>query len=369
MSTNDSNIQDILTELGNSIIEISKKNAKKAEIADRGLSGNKIHGGLITQFSSVGIVDESTQHTDKKIRVADDGVQITTELGVRTISNPLRVKGALTVEGAITATSLHVDEITADIRNERTSPLEFFGPNKDVGYGKGLVWPGGDYTKQFVLQPRPDRFFSSESIDLHREKEYFIQGQSVLSVSQLGNSVVNSSLRTLGTLESLSVDGNVTVDNYIYYEPGSQRLGFGTDAPNGIVSLKSWDHEFVIDETEDRKFKIGTWTTTALQIITDDTPRIEISHSGTVVVKQKLVANKLGVGVKNFEEDVDITTGGAVRFQNKKFEVAEAIPTVGNYRVGDIVWHANPKPSGHIGWVCVREGTPGQWKSFGTIST
>ena len=45
------------------------------------------------------------------------------------------------------------------------------------------------------------------------------------------------------------------------------------------------------------------------------------------------------------------------------------IPTEGVYKKGDIIWNSNPAPSGFIGFVCIESGTPGLWKSFGTISS
>ena len=45
-----------------------------------------------------------------------------------------------------------------------------------------------------------------------------------------------------------------------------------------------------------------------------------------------------------------------------------AAPTAGSYALGDIVWNSNPQPTGYVGWVCIRAGTPGLWKSFGQIS-
>jgi hypothetical protein len=47
---------------------------------------------------------------------------------------------------------------------------------------------------------------------------------------------------------------------------------------------------------------------------------------------------------------------------------ATAIPTSGNYIVGDILYDTAPAASGFIGWVCVTAGTPGTWKTFGAIS-
>jgi len=362
MSTN---IHDILKNLGDAIDGISKQQVQKTKILDRELSGDKINGGMITNFASVGIKDTATKAV---LRVADDGVRVDV-LYTGVIANPLTVKGNLTVEGEIHARKLHVDEVSADIRYERSSPLEFKADDGGIGYGKGLIWPGGGYTKQFVLQPKPDRFFSSESIDLFKDRHYSISGQPVLTQTELGTSVVKSNLRKIGTLEELRVAGNVVIDEYLFWDADNQRLGLGTDSPNGAISIMSWDHEFVIDPTDDKKFKLGTWTTTALEIVTDDTTRIEVAHNGVVTFNDRVVLkNKLGVGVKNFTEDADITTAGPVRFQDKKFEVGTEEPTAGTYKKGDVVWNADPKPSGFVGWICVREGTPGMWKPFGSIS-
>ena len=52
----------------------------------------------------------------------------------------------------------------------------------------------------------------------------------------------------------------------------------------------------------------------------------------------------------------------------KKFEVDNSYPESGSYALGDIVWNDKPKPTGYVGWICVRAGTPGEWKPFGQIS-
>lgn len=42
-------------------------------------------------------------------------------------------------------------------------------------------------------------------------------------------------------------------------------------------------------------------------------------------------------------------------------------PAAGAHVVGEIVYHSAPEAAGNIGWVCVTAGTPGTWKTFGTI--
>ncbi|HVW50819.1 MAG TPA: right-handed parallel beta-helix repeat-containing protein [Trinickia sp.] len=45
-----------------------------------------------------------------------------------------------------------------------------------------------------------------------------------------------------------------------------------------------------------------------------------------------------------------------------------AAPTTGSYEQGDIVWSVAPAAATAIGWVCTASGTPGTWKTFGTIA-
>ena len=48
--------------------------------------------------------------------------------------------------------------------------------------------------------------------------------------------------------------------------------------------------------------------------------------------------------------------------------VGTAAPTSGFCRVGDKVWNEAPTSGGTVGWVCTAQGSPGTWKTFGTIA-
>jgi hypothetical protein len=54
-------------------------------------------------------------------------------------------------------------------------------------------------------------------------------------------------------------------------------------------------------------------------------------------------------------------------FKSRIFKLS-AIPTVGTWAVGDLVYNTAPTSGGYIGWVCTTAGTPGTWKTFGLIS-
>lgn len=358
-------IRNTLNSLADSIEALGNKPAPKAEILDRELSGNKINGGCITNFASMGIKDNAR----KTVLVVNEGGIEVNAITTGTIASPLTVQGDLTVNGEVHATKLHVTEISADVRNERTTPLEFKGTNSPA-YGKGLIWTGGEYTKQLVLQNKPDRIWSSEDIDLNSGKEYRIAGQPVIDANSLGAGIVNSNLRRIGSLDYLQVNGNVTIDEFVRYDADTQQLAIGGGEPVAMLTMESWDHQFIVDPTDDKQWKVGTWTTCGLKIVTDDTTRIAIGPNGNVIVNSKTsFLNKVGIGAKNFAEDADLTVAGPVRFQDKKFEVGDKAPKSGSYVKGDIVWNSNPAPTGYIGWVCVREGAPGEWKAFGHISS
>lgn len=42
--------------------------------------------------------------------------------------------------------------------------------------------------------------------------------------------------------------------------------------------------------------------------------------------------------------------------------------TTGTWGVGDVVWNSQPVAGGNMGWVCTTAGSPGTWKTFGTVA-
>jgi hypothetical protein len=260
-----------------------------------------------------------------------------------------------------------------DMRMQALSSVEFQADDNGV-YGKGLQWKGTGPTKQLIYRSNPDRIWTDESIDLGAEASYMIGNTPVLRLAELGSSVRFSSLVRVGTLQNLRTSGNFSIDDYIFYNTDSESFGIGTEAPNGKFSLATLDAEFVID-TSPGAVKLGTWTSDELRIVTDDTTRIVVKSNGNIDLGSSskntkvTVHGKLGVGVNNVDDDVSFATDGPIKFDNKKFMNGDAIPTAGTFRQGDIVWNTNTVPTGYIGWVCIREGTPGEWKAFGQISS
>lgn len=46
-----------------------------------------------------------------------------------------------------------------------------------------------------------------------------------------------------------------------------------------------------------------------------------------------------------------------------------SVPTTGTWGRGDVIYHNAPVAGGHVGWVCVAAGSPGTWRTFGTIAS
>ena len=259
-----------------------------------------------------------------------------------------------------------------DMRMQALSSVEFQADDNGI-YGKGLQWKGQGPTKQLIYRANPDRIWTDESIDLGQEQAYMIGNTPVLRQTELGSAVRNSSLVTVGTLQNLRTNGNLSIDEYVFYNSDSESFAIGTEAPNGKFAVATLDAEFIID-TDPGTVKLGTWTSDDLRLLTDDTTRLIVRANGNIDLgdpdgsnTKVTVHGKLGVGVNNIDADVVLSTSGPVKFENKKFMNGTEIPTSGTFRQGDIVWNENTVTSGYVGWVCTRAGTPGEWRPFGQI--
>lgn len=108
-----------------------------------------------------------------------------------------------------------------------------------------------------------------------------------------------------------------------------------------------------------------------------------VSCGTALVVNRASTGHLAVVGPDNIYEDCDAglpsvtIAGGPVQGAcigrdtsgNLLLEwTATAAPTSQQYYVGDKVANATPAASGNIGWVCTTSGTPGTWKTYGTIA-
>jgi hypothetical protein len=380
--TDSTNIDKALAYLGTSLktlVDSSQQTidlkSLPGQLPKRSLSGDHINGGKIINFSSSGIKDEAK---DTQITITDTCVTVKSLL-VERVTGDLAVDSTISAEnisvrGTVKANKLEVNEITSDLRFERSASLEFKVPKGEKLTGKGLIWVGDGHTKQFIFS-NPDKFFSSESIDLSKDKHYAINGASVLSATELGVSITTSNLRKVGTLQGLLVNGNVTIDQYIFYNSVSNRLGLGTDQPNAGLSIAEDGIEVIIGTANQTRGVIGTYASTPFDVVTDNTARISVSSSGDIDLGnlknlpiQVRVHGTLAVKVNNPDPNVDLHVNGPIRFHGHLHFYSDEMPTSGTYRAGDIAWNNSPSDGKAVGWICVKSGTPGIWSEFGLIS-
>lgn len=55
-------------------------------------------------------------------------------------------------------------------------------------------------------------------------------------------------------------------------------------------------------------------------------------------------------------------------YWNAVINYAASAPAAGTWKVGDLVYNTNPTAGGTVGWICTTAGTPGTWKTFGSIA-
>jgi hypothetical protein len=242
--------------------------------------------------------------------------------------------------------SLHADSVVSDIRVERTSSLMFNETTTEGIYNKGLQWNNVNNTSShLLLKSDPCRLWSSESIDVSADKSYFINGIEVISETKLGDSVVTSKLESVGNLKELTVAGDTTLS-------GNVTVG-----------------KLLIDSIETSKLV----AVTAVSMSVDDNAVLYASNSEIVIGSLQntrrpvKVFGPVSIGINNPDPSVSFSVSGAVSFNNKKFIVGDGVPAAGEYTTGDIIWSKNPINDGYVGWVCIRSGTPGEWKPFGAL--
>lgn len=333
------------------------------------LSGDLIKGGTIAEFGSTGIKDLSSKET---LVVTDDKITVKS-IAVEQVESNVTVRGDVKIYGVLDAGFVRTTELLTNQIYEKQY-LEFSAEARGTNVGTGLLWPGEPYNKQLVLMANPSRIFTTENIEIAKGREFMIGGVSILNSENLGSSVVNSSLKTVGTLRNLNVSGKVNWNDHLFFDPTSNRFALGTDAPTALFTVYDFlnNVELVLDADKDLG-RIGTFNTKSLEIITDDQARITVDEQGHVTIGSEFrdstvtrVYGKMSVGVKNPTEQFEVA--GNMRVSGKLFAKGSEPPREGQYTQGDIVWNSNPLPTGYVGWICVRSGAPGTWKAFGQIN-
>jgi hypothetical protein len=250
-------------------------------------------------------------------------------------------------------------EVLSEGQNIDSAEFPFVIIKGDID-GKGILWSGQGHNKQFLFVNNPERFFVSENIDLNKGKSFSINNVKVVDETELGPTVTKSNLREVGRLKGLIVDGGLSVNQYLVYDPNTDRLGIGTDQPKATLSIVDQNIELVFGASEPNVGSIGTFNSADLELVTDNTARITIEAGGNIILgnaaagESKItILGKLGVNVNNPDPRSALHVNGAIKFNDKLHLNGKEPPTSGAFNEGDVVWNNDPQPGKFVGWVCV----------------
>ena len=150
-------------------------------------------------------------------------------------------------------------------------------------------------------------------------KNIMVRGESLVDEDKLSSGITKTAIEELGTLKSLTVGTELSVDN--------KRVGINTTAPRSALSV--WDSEIEIDigRRSQNTAQIGTSKAHDLAIVTNNQEQLTIDKDGLVSV------GKLRVGRNRIQ-----THSGTPGWSGAK---------------GDIVFNYNYKPGGAFAWICL----------------
>ena len=253
--------------------------------------------------------------------------------------------------------TLKVDNIIADTRIERSSPIEFIGTRDNSIYNKGLIWSEGSTVRSFILKGDFESFYSSENINLAKGKGFHIGKNLMLSETELGSTVATSNLTSVGRLLGLAVDGEAVFTNEVRLD-GTTRLHnaeFGAD-----------DQQLTIKKTGINTNNVVAISVNEDEVFYSDRHETTVGNKNNNRKPVKLYG-PVGIGKSNTDPTVGLAVGGDIEFGGKKFINRTEVPTEGEFNQGDICWNSNPTNTSYVGWVCVSSGSPGEWLPFGGI--
>jgi hypothetical protein len=264
-------------------------------------------------------------------------------------------------------------ELSGSEHVDSNRTVNFHAKKGETNYGKGITWTGQGPARQIIFS-KPDCFWSSDHFDLAPGKSYYVAGSPVLNQTALGSSVTKSSLKELGRLSGLIVDGSVSINQHFYYDAKKSSLGLGNERPEALLDIAKNSVNLTVDIKETTGL-LGTKSAHSVSIVSSDVSRITVSKDGNIQLGNKehrpvqvSIHGKLAVKVEHPDPDVDLHVSGPVRLHGRLYAYADQYPKAGVGQQGDIVWNSNPTPGKPIGWVCVKAGSPGTWASFGMIN-
>lgn len=279
---------------------------------DKKLSGDNIHGGMITEFSSTGI-DDRAQNC--QLTILDQATIVENTL----ITNQLTVKSDVSIDGKLFPNG-GIDQSG-----------EFFQSLVSHASAAAVDSIGQDLFKKY--SEIVARQISDNGIDLTK---LTLNGKEVISGNRLSEFISESNLNKIGTLRELKVSGEALIYDTLYV--GNRRVGVNTVEPSSAFSV--WDEEIELQIGKHSKdiARVGTARSQALSLSSNGKDNIMLRPDGSAEIQQ------LKIGSQTFS-----SAPQAPNYESSK---------------GSVVFNANPSLGGPMGWICLGGA---KWANFGII--
>ena len=292
---------------------------------------SRVHPGKIESFESSGIQDQST---GTQLTITDSLIHVSQTLQAEKIeSQRLSVSGTgnfVNVDTrSVTAESLVVDEAQV---STNINVLGNVTVAQDLDVKGNITLP--ESIKDDLVEYMGSRV-KLESI-IPEGGSLTIGKRVVLEEQSLGNTVISSNLRKVGTLRELVVSGETSLADTVYFSPLG-RIGVNTIEPTMPIDV--WDEgvQVTVGKSKAHTGWLGTGRGDDLEIGVNRDPKITITQESTIIKNPVL--------------------------NDRRYTEGPDIPGI-NGASGDIHWNTEPEIGKSVGWICLG-GT--RWASFGEI--
>ena len=211
------------------------------------VSGNNVTGGVIREFNSTGIKDQS------------DSVTLTLMPKATVCENQL---------------------ITLDFKTVKFAELNNVRINGEIEIGDTSFY---EKTSKYALSK-----LNQIDVELSAGHNFKIGGETVLDSNALGKKITESNLQHVGMLKELQVHGEAYLSGILYVSPAG-KVGINTTEPADTFTI--WDEEVEMSIAKRAKNQgfIGSRKKINLAIGVNNEPQIFCLASGEVVINTKLV--------------------------------------------------------------------------------
>lgn len=250
-----------------------------------------------------------------------------------------------------------------DNGNSVISDNVIIAANVSAGYGIHLDgnWHGvsvtGNTLLKWQISIRADNIASSNTYGAT------ITGNICREFGQFGIATLPDN----GQLRYTTVTGNVLYSTNVS-TLGGMTLGNGTTVTGNTIQISGGTGIYAIDGC----FISGNYI---------NGPSYGVDLSGASANTTMVAGNYMSAGVNGqfngiVVNNYAIAAYGTTRIYNEGIDlgglrqtVSTAAPSTGAHLQGDIVWNSAAAAAGNAGFICVTAGTPGTWKTFGTIAS